>query len=86
MLKNSVIFILSNAKYDGPFESTSFTAAKHLAKDNKVFYIEYPATHKDYLKHRKEPEFIKKKDLYTKKSDGLLGTEISNLQITLSLV
>lgn len=81
MLKNSIIFILSNAKYDGPFESTSFISAKHLAKNNKVFYIEYPATYKDYLKHKNEPEFIKRRDLYNRKSDGLLATEIGNLQI-----
>ena len=84
MLKDSVIFILSNAKYDGPFESTSFTAAKYLAKNNKVFYIEYPATQKDYLIHKNEPEFIKKKELYAKNSDGLLGTEIPNLQILIT--
>ncbi|TKB97893.1 glycosyltransferase [Pedobacter cryophilus] len=84
MLKNSVVFILSNAKYDGLFESTSFTAAKHLAKYNQVFYIEYPATYKDYLKHKKDPDFIKRKNFFSKKSNGLLATDQSNLQILIT--
>lgn len=84
MLKNSVIFILSNAKYDGLFESTSFTAAKYLAKDNQVFYIEYPTTYKDYIKHKSNPDFIKRKNFFTKKSNGLLPTDQSNLQILIT--
>ena len=84
MLKNSVVFILSNSKYDGLFESTSYTAAQHLAKDNQVFYIEYPATFKDYYQLRNTPEFIKKKPFYKKSSDGLLETEISNLKILIT--
>lgn len=84
MLKNSTIFILSNAKYDGEFQSTSYTIAKHLANDNQVFYIEYPATQKDYLKHKKEASFIKKKPFYQKSSDGVLNTDIHNLHILIT--
>ena len=39
MLKNSIIFILSNAKFDSELQSTSYTIAKYLANDNQVFYI-----------------------------------------------
>lgn len=81
MLKNAAIFILSNSKYDGQFESTSYTIAKNLAKENRVFYIEYPATIKDYLRQKDTEEFIKKKPFYSKSSDGLLETEIENLKI-----
>nr|MBC7612620.1 glycosyltransferase family 1 protein [Pseudopedobacter sp.] len=84
MLKNSVVFILSNSKYDGLFESTSYTVAKHLAKHNRVFYIEYPATFKDYYQLKDTPEFIKKNPFYKKSSDGLLKTEIPNLEILLT--
>lgn len=84
MLKNSTIFILSNAKYDGEFQSTSYTIAKHLAIDNQVFYIEYPATQKDYLKHKNETSFIKKKPFYQKSSDGILNTENHNLHILIT--
>ncbi|MEO6729197.1 MAG: glycosyltransferase [Candidatus Dojkabacteria bacterium] len=84
MLKNTTIFILSNAKYDGPFESTSYTAAKYLAQENKVYYIEYPATLKDYYKLKGTPDFIKKKAFYKRNSDGLLNTEIPGLKILLT--
>ena len=84
MLKNSTIFILSNAKYDDEFQSTSYTIAKHLAIDNQVFYIEYPATQKDYLKHKNETSFIKKKPFYQKSSDGILNTENHNLHILIT--
>ena len=84
MLKNSTIFILSNAKYDSQFESTSYTLSKHLAKDNQVFYIEYPATQKDYLKHKSEPSFIKRKPFYNKHTDGILSTTNPNLNILIT--
>lgn len=84
MLKNSVVFILSNAKYDAPIESTGYTIAKHLAKHNQVFYVEYPATLKDYHRLKKSPEFAKKKALYSKSSDGILATDNPNLKIVIT--
>ncbi|HTN21157.1 MAG TPA: glycosyltransferase [Pelobium sp.] len=84
MLKNAVVFILSNAKYDAPIESTGYTIAKHLAQHNQVFYVEYPATLKDYYHFKKSPEFAKKKELYHKRSDGLLDTDIPNLKIVIT--
>ena len=84
MLENTFVFILSNAKYDAPIESTGFTLAKHLSKKNTVFYIEYPATVKDYYRLKTSPGFQKKKDLFTKSSDGLLATEIPNLHILIT--
>ena len=84
MLKNSTIFILSNAKYDSIIESTSYTLAKHLAKDNQVFYIEYPSTQKDYFKYKSEPSYIKKKPFYNQHSDGILNTTHPNLKILIT--
>ncbi len=84
MLKNTVVFILSNAKYDAPIESTGYTIAKHLAQHNQVFYVEYPATFKDYYRLKKSPEFTKKKELYSKDSTGVLNTEIPNLNIVIT--
>lgn len=84
MLKDTVVFVLSNAKYDAPIESTGYTMAKHLAQYNQVFYVEYPATLKDYYRDKTTPEFAKKKDLYHKRSDGLLDTDIPNLKIVIT--
>lgn len=84
MLKNAVVFILSNAKYDAPIESTGYTIAKHLAQHNQIFYVEYPATFKDYYRLKKQPEFAKKKALYGKSSAGILNTDIPNLKIVIT--
>lgn len=84
MLENTFVFILSNAKYDAPIESTSFTVAKYLSKNNKVFYIEYPATIKDYYRLKTSPEFKKKRTLFSKSSAGLLATETPNLHILIT--
>ncbi len=84
MLKNTVVFILSNAKYDASIESTGYTMSKHLAEANKVFYIEYPATFKDYYKLKNTPQFIKKKGLFAKSSNGILKTENPNLNIVIT--
>lgn len=84
MLKDAVVFILSNAKYDAPIESTGYTIAKHLAQDNQVFYVEYPATFRDYYRHKSSPEFRKKKQLYKVNSNGLLATDIPNLKIVVT--
>lgn len=84
MLKDTVVFILSNAKYDAPIESTGYTIAKHLAQHNQVFYVEYPATIKDYYHLKESPEFTKKKELYSKNSHGILDTDIPNLKIVIT--
>ncbi|HEX7366400.1 MAG TPA: glycosyltransferase [Pelobium sp.] len=84
MLKNKVVFMLSNAKYDAPIESTGYTIARHLAQHNQVFYVEYPATVKDYYQLKESPEFSKKKDLYRKRSNGILNTDLPNLKIVIT--
>jgi teichuronic acid biosynthesis glycosyltransferase TuaH len=82
ILKDKVIFILGIAKFDGPFESTSFTVAKYLAKENEVYYVDYPYTWKDYLM-RRDDLFQKRKHLFSRKSDGILDSDIAGLKIVI---
>jgi teichuronic acid biosynthesis glycosyltransferase TuaH len=79
-LSNKVVFILGIAKFDGPFESTSYTVAKYLSKANKVFYIDYPYTWKDYY-NKKDQSFLKRKDKFSSGTDGILKTDSENLNI-----
>ncbi|MGN7205937.1 glycosyltransferase [Pedobacter sp. SAFR-022] len=82
LLKNKVIIFLGNARFDGNIQSTSFFIAKNLAKHNKVFFIDYPFTLKDYLKtsfNTKELKLRKRKFSYF--SDGRLKTDTDNLEI-----
>jgi len=83
-LKNRNIFILGTAKFDGPYESTSFTIAKYLAKDNFVYYIENPFTWKDYFKYKGQREYEVRKDYFSTSSSGLIDTEIKNLKVLIT--
>jgi teichuronic acid biosynthesis glycosyltransferase TuaH len=82
ILKDKVIIILGISKFDGPFESTSYTVAKYLARDNQVYYVDYPYTWKDYLT-RRDASFLKRKALFSRKSDGILNTDIPGLKIVI---
>jgi glycosyltransferase involved in cell wall biosynthesis len=83
-LTNQYIFILGTTKFDHQFESTSFTIAKHLAKDNFVFYVENPFTWKDYFKLKGTIEFSKRKKYFSSRCNGLLSTEIEKLKIVIT--
>ncbi|HEY0054086.1 MAG TPA: glycosyltransferase, partial [Pedobacter sp.] len=63
---------------------TSYTIAKHLAKNNFVFYIENPFTWKDYLKLRGKPQILKRGKLFSAKSDGILTTQIDKLKVVIT--
>jgi glycosyltransferase involved in cell wall biosynthesis len=80
-LENKTIFLFGTAKYDGPFESTSFTLAKHLAKKNTVFYIDYPFTWKDYLQRPDKGEFERRAPYFHPGSDGIIQTDIPGLKV-----
>ncbi|MBE9602485.1 glycosyltransferase [Pedobacter sp. MC2016-24] len=81
ILEKKVIFIFGIAKFDGQFESTSFTTAKFLARYNKVYYIDYPYTVKDYFLNRHTSEFNKRRKAFFNSSLCLLDTDIENLKI-----
>jgi teichuronic acid biosynthesis glycosyltransferase TuaH len=81
-LSNKVIFILGIAKFDGPYESTSYTVAKYLSASNKVYYIDYPYTWKDYFTKRDEL-FQKRKAYFSKNSDGIIDTKLVSLKIVI---
>ena len=59
------IFFFGITRFDAPVESTSYTLAKELAKNNNlVFYIEYPYTFADKIKQGKTSELsLRKKAL-----------------------
>ena len=79
-LQGKTIFILGIAKFDGQFESTSYTTAKYLAENNTVYYVDYPYTWKDYF-GEKNTSFLKRAPYFSNKSDGLLDVGIKNLNI-----
>ncbi|TDX01916.1 glycosyltransferase [Dinghuibacter silviterrae] len=82
-LKGTTIFILGTAKFDEPYESTSYTLAKYLARDNQVFYVDYPFTWKDYLKNRDGAQFARRKGHFSPLADGIIDTDVPNLKVVI---
>src|SRR5580698_6245790 len=83
-LKNQNIIIFSQMQFDGRLESTNYTMAKHLAKDNFVYYVDRPYTWRDYIQFRKTPGFLARKTHFFSASNCLINTEIPNLKIVIS--
>ncbi|MDF3077651.1 MAG: glycosyltransferase [Sphingobacteriaceae bacterium] len=84
MLRGKTIFILGTAKFDAPYQSTSFTIAQHLAKDNTVYYVDYPFTWKDYFKYKGTAEFKIRQPYFPSSSDGIMPTKTPGLSIVIT--
>ncbi|MFB5944693.1 glycosyltransferase [Albibacterium profundi] len=80
-LKDHIIFILGITKFDADIESTSFTTAKYLARENDVYYIDYPYTLKDYVKEKKTDQYRKRQSSFFSLTHSLMGTDIERLKI-----
>lgn len=74
------IFIFSNMRNDSPIEATSLFLARSLARDSKVYYIQYPCTIKDYMRERDNPKFASIKSGFFNASGAVLDTELPNLK------
>src|SRR6202012_5162267 len=74
------VFIFSNMRYDSPIEATSLFLARSLARDRKVYYIQYPYTIRDYLRDRNTPKFASIKASFFSASKAVLDTDIPNLK------
>lgn len=83
-LKNKHIFILGTAKFDAEVETTSFTIARHLAKENFVYYIDYPFTTRDCIRLRQTEAYKKRKPYFNTSSNGIIESAIPNLSIVIS--
>jgi teichuronic acid biosynthesis glycosyltransferase TuaH len=84
MLKDKVLIFLGNTKFDGNIKSTSLFIARNLAKNNTVFFIDYPFTLKDYFKYVKTDQLRQRRDKFSLFSDGLIDTDIPTLKIVIT--
>lgn len=71
-------------QFDGRLESTNYTMAKHLAKDNYVYYVDRPFTWKDYIKFRDSKEYKIRKPHFFSSTNSYIQTDIPNLKIIIS--
>ncbi|TDQ12007.1 glycosyltransferase family protein [Pedobacter metabolipauper] len=83
-LKNETIVILGAAKFDGIYESTSFTTAKYLAADNDVFYVDYPYTLKDYFKEKGTAGYEVRKKHFSSSDVSVIDTAIERLKVVIT--
>jgi teichuronic acid biosynthesis glycosyltransferase TuaH len=83
-LKDQTIIIFSQMQFDGRLESTNYTMAKHLAKDNIVYYIDRPYTWRDYFQFRNTDSFRTRKPHFFSSSNSLIETELPNLKIVIT--
>lgn len=83
-LKGKNIIMLGITKFDSPIESTNYTIARHLARDNRVFYIDNPYTWRDCISYRKTSGFQRRKDYFSFKPVDILDTDTPNLKIVIT--
>lgn len=67
-------------RFDSPIEATSLFLARSLARNNKVYYIEYPLTIKDYISNRKSAPFMAMKKRFFSADEAVIDTNIPNLK------
>ena len=81
MLKGQSIFILGTSKFDGPDQSASYNIARQLAKENFVFYVDYPFTWKDYYTHWGSEQIKKRRQYLSPFSNNIESTDLDNLKV-----
>jgi len=83
-LENKSIIIFGLMKFDADIESTNYTIARHLAKKNRVFYVDNPYTWKDYIKLKGTKEFNVRKPHFGLFNDGIINTDEPNLKVVIT--
>lgn len=80
-LKGHQILIFGLSRFDAPIESTCYTIAKLLARENEVYYLENPFTLRDFFERRKTSEYQLRKKHFSLTSHSLVDTDIPNLKV-----
>ncbi|GGM87207.1 hypothetical protein GCM10010967_19500 [Dyadobacter beijingensis] len=80
-LKGHQIIIFGLPRFDASIESTNYTTAKLLARENEVYYIDNPFTLRDYFRLRHTPEYQLRKEHFSLTGHSLIETDIPNLKV-----
>jgi len=78
---NKCIFLFGYGRFDQRFETVSFILAKELAKNNRVFYIDYPLTTKDAFRLKNTESYKIRQKAFKGENNGIIDTTIPNLKI-----
>lgn len=85
-LSGETIVILALSRFDSAIQSTSYTIAQELAKNNRVFYVDNPYTINEYLKLKSSPALKLRKNFFSYFSDGLMNSSYPTLKIIVAPV
>lgn len=85
-LSGETIIILALSRFDSAIQSTSYTIAKELAKNNRVFYVDNPYTINEYFKLKSTTAVKLRKPLFSYFSAGLLDSGCPTLKIIVTPV
>jgi teichuronic acid biosynthesis glycosyltransferase TuaH len=80
-LKGHQILIFGSARFDAPVDSTTYTTARLLARENEVYYIESPFTLRDFFRSGKTSEYRLRKKYFPLTGHSLIETDIPTLKV-----
>ncbi|RYZ93813.1 MAG: glycosyltransferase family 1 protein, partial [Sphingobacteriaceae bacterium] len=83
-MENKTIVILGNTRFDSDIQATSLFIARGLAKNNKVFFVDYPFTLKDYYAKDNAETLELRENKFSYFSDGLMDTDLPNLKVIIT--
>jgi len=80
-LTNRHIVIFSQMQFDGRLESTIYTMARLLAKDNYVYFVDRPFTWKDYFKFKDTEAYRVRKPHFFNAHNSFIQSDLPNMKI-----
>jgi teichuronic acid biosynthesis glycosyltransferase TuaH len=75
------IVIFSQMQFDGRLESTIYTMARLLAKDNYVYFVDRPFTWKDYFKFKDTKAYQVRKLHFFNAKNSFIQSDLPNFKI-----
>lgn len=83
-LVNKHIVVFSQMQFDGRLESTIYTMARLLAKDNFVYFVDRPFTWKDYFKFKDTKAYQVRKPHFFDAKNSYIQSDLPNFKIIIS--
>jgi teichuronic acid biosynthesis glycosyltransferase TuaH len=80
-LKGHQIIIFGLPRFDSLIESTNYTTAKLLARENEVYYVENPFTIRDYIRLRMSRGTNIREKYFSLWDTDVIDTELPNLKV-----
>jgi teichuronic acid biosynthesis glycosyltransferase TuaH len=77
------IVVFSQMQFDGRLESTIYTMARLLAKDNYVYFVDRPFTWKDYFKFKDTKAYQVRKPHFFNAKNSFIQSDLPNFKVVI---